>query len=255
MRRGFSLVELSIVLVVLGLLVGAVLSGQSLIRAAELRSLTTDYSKFSAATHTFRDKYFALPGDMTNATQFWGVAAGDGIAVNAPCRNTATTDGRTCNGDGDGLVSCTLPGCTFYEMNRFWQHLSNAALIEGNYVGAPSPSYFEIERNVPRARIASNASWLALHYSAIAGTTTSFADLGGNRFGISGATYILKPEEAWNIDVKLDDGRPNTGFMISSKGNASFPCSTTFGQPIAADVNAQYNLSSQIVSCLSVFNF
>ena len=74
-RYGFSLVELSIVLVILGLLVGGVLTGQSLIRAAELRSVSTEYSRYVASVHTFRDKYFALPGDMTNATQFWGTAA------------------------------------------------------------------------------------------------------------------------------------------------------------------------------------
>ena len=66
----FSLVELSIVLVILGLLVGGVLSGQSLIRAAELRSVTTEYSRYTTAISSFRDKYFALPGDMSNATSF-----------------------------------------------------------------------------------------------------------------------------------------------------------------------------------------
>ena len=72
MKRAFSLVELSIVLVILGLLVGGVLSGQSLIAAAALRSVTTQEARWVAATQTFRDKYFALPGDMNNATSFWG---------------------------------------------------------------------------------------------------------------------------------------------------------------------------------------
>ena len=71
-RSAFSLVELSIVLVILGLLTGGILSGQSLIRAAELRSVTTEYSRYTAATYSFRDKYFALPGDMSNAESFWG---------------------------------------------------------------------------------------------------------------------------------------------------------------------------------------
>ncbi|MBY6117485.1 prepilin-type N-terminal cleavage/methylation domain-containing protein [Mameliella alba] len=72
-RSGFSLVELSIVLVILGLLIGGVLTGQNLIRAAELRSVMTEFKTYQTAVMTFRDKYFALPRDMTNATDFfWG---------------------------------------------------------------------------------------------------------------------------------------------------------------------------------------
>lgn len=59
---GFSLVELSIVLVILGLLTGGILGGQSLIKAAELRAVTTELDAFQTATNTFRQKYFALPG-------------------------------------------------------------------------------------------------------------------------------------------------------------------------------------------------
>ncbi|PZU43073.1 MAG: prepilin-type cleavage/methylation domain-containing protein, partial [Sphingomonas sp.] len=65
--HGFSLVELSIVLVILGLLTGGILGGQSLIRAAEIRSIGVDFNRFSTATYTFRDKYMGLPGDITNA--------------------------------------------------------------------------------------------------------------------------------------------------------------------------------------------
>ena len=67
-QPGFSLVELSIVLVILGLLTGGILAGQSLIRAAELRSISTDYSRYIAAVQAFRDKYFALPGDSLART-------------------------------------------------------------------------------------------------------------------------------------------------------------------------------------------
>lgn len=60
--KAFSLVELSIVLVILGLLTGGILAGQSLIRAAELRAVSTEYSRYITATQSFRDKYFAVPG-------------------------------------------------------------------------------------------------------------------------------------------------------------------------------------------------
>ena len=111
-RRGFSLVELSIVLVILGLLVGGVLSGQSLIHAAQLRAVTTEMNNYVSAYNTFRDKYMAIPGDMNNATKFWNIADGDG--------------------DGDGKI-CENAGCTvsWRENEKAWEHLDQAGLVQG----------------------------------------------------------------------------------------------------------------------------
>ncbi len=101
MTNGFSLVELSIVLVILGLLTGGILSGQNLIRAAELRAVTTEFSAYQTAVMTFKDKYFALPGDMRNATDFWGSAGGSGV-IGDGCEAGTPTGTQTCNGNGDG---------------------------------------------------------------------------------------------------------------------------------------------------------
>ncbi len=128
--RAFSLVELSIVLVILGLLTGGILTGQSLIRASELRSITTDMNRYVTATQTFRDKYFAVPGDMRNATAFWGVAAGTGS--DATCANTVSTSAATCNGNGDGVIQTF--NVAFDEIFLAPKHLANAGLIEGSYV-------------------------------------------------------------------------------------------------------------------------
>ncbi|MFZ4541492.1 MAG: type II secretion system protein [Rickettsiales bacterium] len=125
---GFSLVELSIVLVILGLLVGGILSGQSLIRAAELRAVSTEYSRYVTAVQTFRDKYFQLPGDMNSATTFWGTAA-----VGAACATTIGSGTQTCNGNGDGWLDNGYVNSN--ENFRYWQHLANAGLIEGAYTG------------------------------------------------------------------------------------------------------------------------
>lgn len=62
--RGFTLIEMSIVLVVIGLIVGGVLVGQDLIRAAGVRATITQIEKYNTATNTFREKYGALPGDI-----------------------------------------------------------------------------------------------------------------------------------------------------------------------------------------------
>lgn len=222
--RAFSLVELSIVLVILGLLVGGILAGQSLIRAAELRAVSTEFSRYKTAISAFRDKYFFLPGDISNATSFW--SAGTCPGTNA---NTTSPQPNTCNGDGDGMIeanesSATTSNGTF----RFWQHLAMAGLIEGSYTGVPNSATFShltislTTPNAPASKL-STATWGVFYAGNYASDSLLFyAGSYGNAFGFgapvanAGASGpVLKPEEAWNIDTKIDDGKPATGIMTS----------------------------------------
>lgn len=121
--RGFSLVELSIVLVILGLLTGGILAGQSLIRAAELRSYITDVQRYPAAVNAFKDKYFAYPGDMANATKFWGALGGDGTGNDAACQALSASGLPTCNAatvmDASPLVTSWAMRC--YASGSIWR--------------------------------------------------------------------------------------------------------------------------------------
>src|SRR6478736_5064846 len=121
--HAFSLVELSIVLVILGLLTGGILAGQSLIRAAELRAVSTEFVRYKTATHSFRDKYFQLPGDMNNATSFWGALSS---VSDTACQAISATTTATCNGNSNGQVAQYVVSND--ELMRFWQHLANAGL-------------------------------------------------------------------------------------------------------------------------------
>jgi prepilin-type N-terminal cleavage/methylation domain-containing protein len=199
-RRGFSLVELSIVLVILGLLVGGVLSGQSLIRAAEIRAVSTEYERYVAATYSFRDKYFALPGDLNNSSSFWPAAA---------------------NGDGDGILDVAPAASVAGERFGFWQQLALAGLIEGSFsglTGSGSTEHSVIGTNIPKSRLG-NAGWSAKYVAEFTiNTAAGFEGSYGNylEFGApltNGTTInpILKPEDAWNIDTKTDDGLPGLG--------------------------------------------
>ncbi len=248
--QAFSLVELSIVLVILGLLVGGVLSGQSLIRAAELRSISTDYSRFVAATQTFRDKYFALPGDMTNATQFWGAAH----ATPATCVTTASTSALTCNGNGDGII---LPSTGSNESFRFWQQLANAGLIEGSYSGIQegTTSFSSTTANSPKGRITTTL-WLVWNWTANGGgnPTDYFAaqydnilEFGGTIVNSDANIAILKPEELWNLDTKLDDGKPATGKLWARR------YSTCTNATSVTDTAASYLLTSSSPGCVAIF--
>ena len=246
MKQGFSLVELSIVLVILGLLTGGILAGQNLIRAAELRSVTTQYNAFSAAVQTFRDKYFALPGDMRNAEAFWGQAASG-----ASCATTASTSTETCNGDGDGRVEST--GGTANEIFRFWQHLANAGLVEGSYTGVTGSggtNHGVTGMNVPRGRI-SNSGWFSYYHGA---ATNHFNRALENVIYVGGQTAtggthddIFTPEEAWNIDTKMDDGRPAYGNVTPMEFS---PCTNAANRD---DFAAEYALTRTSGSCFITF--
>lgn len=249
MKRGFSLVELSIVLVILGLLVGGVLSGQSLIRAAELRAVTTEYTRYATAVSSFRDKYFALPGDMNNATSFWTARdAGDGLGTD--CTDVASTSAATCNGNGDGQVTAN------YERFRYWQHLANAGLIEGSYTGVGTPVgglITTIGTNVPKSKLG-NSGWTSANIGVILPADPSFFEgnygnmlfSGAQQSGADTANPNLKPEEMWNIDTKMDDGRPAYGIMRAAETSTNCHTSTTPSSSL-------YNLINTAVVCNPYF--
>lgn len=246
--NGFSLVELSIVLVILGLLVGGVLSGQSLIRASQLRAVSSEYQRYITAARTFRDKYFATPGDMVNATSFWG-------DNNAICPDGAITNGTpgTCNGNGNGVIEFAVAADDTGEVFQFWLQLAYAGLIEGSYTGINGPTNANntlLGTNVPRSKL-SNAGWSAGYYAGIyAGAAPqNFAGEYGNHFVFGADTAsvnddpILKPEDAWNIDTKIDDGKPATGNVIAKWYSI---CTNATG---VSDTASTYTLTSSAVGC------
>ena len=77
--NGFTLIELSIVIVIIGLIVAGVVGGQTLVKQAKLRSIITDVQKTQTIINTFFLEYGAMPGDMPNASNYWtGAYDGDG---------------------------------------------------------------------------------------------------------------------------------------------------------------------------------
>lgn len=116
--RGFTLIELSIVLVIIGLLVGGVLVGRNLMLVGERQKVLSEWEDLNTQVNTFELKYGALPGDIPNADQLFAGSS---------------------NGDGDGAISNPTFLMNFarsgYPMERcqFWYHLSAAKLIKGGY--------------------------------------------------------------------------------------------------------------------------
>ena len=246
LRTGFSLVELAIVLVILGLLVGGILTGKTLIHASELRTISTQYNNYYAATRAFRDKYFALPGDMTNATSFWGEAD----AVPAICVFTASTDARTCNGNGNNKIGSVI---SLAEGYRAWQHLANAGLVEGRYDGVNALT------SSPQGKITRNY-WFMIDLGSLTSETGYFDGQYDNSLIYAGPPsggplpfgVNLTATDVWNIDSKMDDGKPDIGkvVMVGGTGTGGLSdCSTAASAPPPAD----YLLTGTSTDCGIVF--
>ena len=200
-QTGFSLVELSIVLVILGLLTGGILGGQSLIKAAELRAVTTEFQQWQTAVNTFKQKYFALPGDFSDATRFWPA--------------------DTLDGSGNGQITAGEVADEDEELFLFWQHLALAGLISGEYTGLAGgggTAHVIPGENTPVSRY--GGGWTATTREG--GSTARYDYTYKNAFLIGTATAsslaqdpLLTPEDAWNIDTKFDDGMPGKGNVIA----------------------------------------
>jgi prepilin-type N-terminal cleavage/methylation domain-containing protein len=221
-RGGFTLIEMSIVLVIIGLIVGGVLVGQDLIRAAYIRAQISQIEKFNTAVNTFYGKYQALPGDMNSqmAQQY-----------NFPAR-----DGTAGMGDGNGIIegwnySCGASAGTPWDFNTgeesmFWRDLAFAGIVEGAYPygncscnspnsGGPFTSNFGLW--LPEAKLGQGQYIAAFGMNGVnyfvLEQVTQIVSVGGGG-GLMGAP-ALPVMAAYRIDQKTDDGYPQSGRVIA----------------------------------------
>ena len=118
-QSGFTLVEIAIVLVIIGLLLGGVLKGQEMIKNAEIRSVITDVQGLTTAMYAYRDRYNAIPGD-------------DAAAI----VNSSSATG-VLNGDGDGVIEYSGSDV---EDDQFFLQLRAANLLKGAGTTGPTHS-------------------------------------------------------------------------------------------------------------------
>jgi prepilin-type N-terminal cleavage/methylation domain-containing protein len=258
--RGFSLVELSIVLVILGLLTGGILAGQSLIRASELRAVSTEYQRYVAATQTFRDKYFAIPGDFNSATRFWQRMTNTADCVTNS--SAAVNSAGSCDGNGNAWLETAGAASQSAEMFQYWRQLALAGLVEGTYSGIAGSGGTNngVSTNMPKSKLG-QAYWMAAGYSPLSGHAAAFdRTKTGNLFQFGGVhatagnrVTVLKPEELWNIDTKLDDGKPGAGKVIARTNEDSYVLADCTTAASSADFNANYQLSRTDVTCSAFF--
>jgi prepilin-type N-terminal cleavage/methylation domain-containing protein len=118
-QSGFTLVEIAIVLVIIGLLLGGILKGQEMITQAKIKNVITDFNGIASALYAYQDRYRQLPGDDLNAATRWTIPA--------------CASGTQGNGVIEGVYNQTG-----FETNCFWQDLRNAGFVAGQGTGPSS---------------------------------------------------------------------------------------------------------------------
>ena len=183
-QGGFTLVEIAIVLVIIGLLLGGVLKGQELITQAKIRNVANDINGMSAAVYGYQDRYKKFPGDDNDAATRW-------------------TNPATKSGDGNGAVGATGQATVIDcvgagkdgENCRFWQHLRLSGFVGGD-----------------------SGSWLAPQNAAGGILQAQNGALGLSALTICSTNLSGKIANA--IDAQFDDGKPNTG-QVRGTSNAA----------------------------------
>jgi prepilin-type N-terminal cleavage/methylation domain-containing protein len=222
---GFTLIEMSIVLVIIGLIVGGVLVGQNLIASSQVRATITQIEKYNTAANTFYGKYGALPGDL-NAQ----VASTFGFTARGPYAG---------EGDGNGVIEGVNANAAGHNVGiaegagetvMFWVDLSTVNLIEGNFNTAspttPAGSAITgtaLNNYFPQAKLGNGN-----YFYVYSGSYTAASPI--NYFGISAIQNIptspclyciasnpgLTVAQASAIDTKIDDGLPQSGNVTAT---------------------------------------
>lgn len=195
-EKGFTLVELAIVMVIIGLLIGGILKGQEMIANAQVSATVAQVKGIDAATSTFRDMYDAMPGDIANATT----------------RLPTCANACAANGDGNGQLDEGI-ATSASEGLAFWAHLAAADLL----TGVDNSGALVWGEGVPSARAGGGFS-VGFHADGDFGGVA--AGRGGHYLGIHGApadagVAALQASEAARIDRKMDDGQTDSGSVIA----------------------------------------
>ena len=177
-QKGFTLVEIAIVLVIIGLLLGGILKGQEMITQAKIKNVVADFSGISAAYYGYQDRYRQIPGDDGGADTRWTGAV---------------------KGDGNGVVSGAYNSTTDTDESRkWWDHLRRAGFVAGSGYAQPF-----------------NAATGLIGVQT--GDTAGAAAMGSDASGTGGFSGLiicsanLPDKIAIAVDTQMDDGVIGTG--------------------------------------------
>ncbi len=184
MRRnqsGFTLIEIAIVLVIIGLLLGGILKGQELINSAKVKNLASDFKNVPVFIYGYQDKFKALPGD-------------DALAAT----HLATTGVTVTNGNGNGIIEGNWNAASGESFN-FWQHIRLAGL-------APGPTDTAAADYIPKNAVGGK----------IGITNAGATPITGLRGSYIICSNAIAGKFAKQLDTTLDDGNTATGSMMTA---------------------------------------
>jgi prepilin-type N-terminal cleavage/methylation domain-containing protein len=204
-QRGFTLIEIAIVLVIIGLLLGGVLKGQELINSAKVKNLAGDFKNIPVYIYGYQDKYKALPGDDSDV-----VAHVNGTL--------ASTGGTIGNGVIEGAWNSTTQTDESY---LFWQHIRLAGFGPGATT-AGAPDY--VQKNAVGGTIGITNSTSNIPITGMKGTYVVCSD------GIPG-------KFAQQLDTTLDNGQTDSGSVLVSGGSNPAPPAAVPSANIVPDQN------------------
>ena len=214
-QSGFTLIEIAIVLVIIGLLLGGVLKGQELINSARVKNLASDFRNIPVFIYGYQDKFKALPGDDANANLHLGNAACTSIP-GGTCQAT-TPAGAQGNGVIDSSWSSQLPTDESY---LFWLHIRLAGLAPGSTDPSVAGNYLPTNASGGTIGVQSGTSCTAAGAptaSCTATFLTPIKDATGN--ALRGSYVICSTgilgKFVTQLDTQMDDGNTATGSMMA----------------------------------------
>lgn len=197
-NQGFSIIELAVVIIIIGLIIGGILTGADLIKSAKRQEVIKEYGKFDAAFNNFVMKYNGLPGDMDKATLYWPTAT---------------------NGNGDGRINDTGSFAATGEEHYAWQDLSLSGFLPGKYKGLGG----NID-SIPKSKF--GGYYRVFHQSAYY-VSDNMISLNGLKNNIpEGVIFSL--EDINDIEKIMDDGEAATGKVLGFN-NVGGGCITRSG--------------------------